>query len=191
MYRVFFPLSFCPLTWFSMQNSKILSLLESSRNYLEFCNSSWNDLFFAKFNIWSDFPTRFLALSLIINLESKLPSFLESFKSYLKLLNFSGNGLLFAKLDKLDINSTSRGIPEFQIILGWFQGWCNFGILHLKSSSLTKIKWEKYPKPAKPSLIQGILGFLDVWIPGTEGFFTLICISLKYRSRAYRAPAFY
>ena len=41
MYRVFFPLSFCPWTLFSMQNSKTLSSLKSSRNHLEFWNSFW------------------------------------------------------------------------------------------------------------------------------------------------------
>ena len=35
--------------------------------------------------------------------------------------------------------------PEFQEISGSFQEWCNFQILHWKSSSLTKIEWEIYP----------------------------------------------
>ena len=51
MYRVFFPLSFCQGIWFSTWNSKILSFLESSWNYLELWNSSGNGLFIAKFDI--------------------------------------------------------------------------------------------------------------------------------------------
>ena len=51
MCRVFFPPSFCPWTWFSLRNSKILSFLESSWNYLELWNSSGNGLFIAKFDI--------------------------------------------------------------------------------------------------------------------------------------------
>ena len=50
MYRVLFPLSFWPRTWFSMRNSKIPSILESSRNCLELWNSSGYGLLFAKFD---------------------------------------------------------------------------------------------------------------------------------------------
>ena len=49
-YRVLFPLSFWPRTWFSMRNSKIPSILETSWNYLELWNSSGYGLFFAKFD---------------------------------------------------------------------------------------------------------------------------------------------
>ena len=49
-YRVLFPLSFWPRTWFSMRNSKIPSILESSWNCLELWNSSGYGLFFAKFD---------------------------------------------------------------------------------------------------------------------------------------------
>ena len=52
MYMVFFPLNFCPWTWFSMQNFKISSFLESPWNYLELWNSFGNVLsFFANFDL--------------------------------------------------------------------------------------------------------------------------------------------
>ena len=51
-YRVFFPLNFKLRTWFWMQNSKIPSFLESSRNHVELWNFSGSGLYFAQFDIF-------------------------------------------------------------------------------------------------------------------------------------------
>ena len=58
--------------------------------------------------------------------------------------------------------------PEFQEISGSFQDWCNFQILHWKSSSLTKIEWESYPIFWNQSKLANSRAFLESWNPGFQ-----------------------
>ena len=58
----------------------------------------------------------------------------------LKWLELSGKYTLYIEISQ---NLPIPGqFPEFQEKFGSFQEWCNFQILHWKSSSLTKIEWE-------------------------------------------------
>ena len=58
--------------------------------------------------------------------------------------------------------------PEFQEISGSFQEWCNFEILHSKSSCLTKNEWETYPIFWNQSKLANSRAFLESWNPGFQ-----------------------
>ena len=51
IYKVYFPFNFSQGTWFSMQNLKITSFLETSRNFLELWILPWNWPVLTDFNI--------------------------------------------------------------------------------------------------------------------------------------------
>ena len=51
IYMVYFPFNFSQGTWFSMQNFKITSFLETSRNFLELWILTWNWPVLTDFNI--------------------------------------------------------------------------------------------------------------------------------------------
>ena len=62
--RVLIPLSLCQETWFSTQNFKISSFLETSRNFLELWISPGNGQLFANFDILGVNSAWFLSLNL-------------------------------------------------------------------------------------------------------------------------------
>ena len=84
-YRVFFPLSFCQGTWFSIWNSKIPSFLKSSWNYLKLWNASGIGIFLPNLTYLSSIQLYFYYLLWITPQNWKKKYFLGVLDNFLDL----------------------------------------------------------------------------------------------------------
>ena len=85
MYKVFFLLSFCQGTWFSIWNSKIPSFLKSSWNYLKLWNASGIGIFLPNLTYLSSIQLYFYYLLWITPQNWKKKYFLGVLDNFLDL----------------------------------------------------------------------------------------------------------